>query len=214
MSLTGWIKDPERRGSLSAKARDRRWDEFSRRFPNLESMRVLDLGGTPAAWESAPRQPEHVVAVNRDKRHRSTDRVHCVAGDACALPSSLRAERFDLVFSNSLLQHVGGHARRRQFANTVHEMSDHHWVQTPYRYFPVEPHWVFPGFQFLPLPIRVAVAQRWRLGHFRPPNRAAAIMRVSAVELVGVTEMRSYFPDSEIWFERFAGLVKSLVAVR
>jgi len=33
------------------------------------------------------------------------------------------------------------------------------------------------------------------------------------VELIGVTEMRSYFPNSEIWFERYAGLVKSLVAI-
>lgn len=214
MSLVEWIKDPERRGSLAARARAGRWDEFSRRFPDLESMRVLDLGGTPAAWQKAPRQPAHVVAVNLDRRHRSTDNVHCVVGDACALPSSLRGERFDMVFSSSLLEHVGGHARRRQFANTVHEMADHHWVQTPYRYFPIEPHWVFPGFQFLPFPARVAVAHRWRLGHYRARDRSAATRRVSAVELIGVTEMRSYFPASEIWFERYAGLVKSLVAVR
>ena len=25
-----------------------------------------------------------------------------------------------------------------------------HWVQTPYRYFPIEPHWIAPGMQFLP----------------------------------------------------------------
>ena len=27
-------------------------------------------------------------------------------------------------------------------------------VQTPYRYFPVEPHWLFPGLQFLPMGLR------------------------------------------------------------
>jgi len=213
MSSTGWIKDSERRGSLAAKARGRRWDEFSQRFPDLESMRILDLGGTPAAWQSAPRRPEHVVAVNLDRRHHSTKDVRCVVADACALPSALRAERFDLVFSSSLLEHVGGHARRRQFATTVHEMADHHWIQTPYRYFPIEPHWVFPGFQFLPFSVRVAVSQRWKLGHVRARDRQTAIKRVSGVELIGVTEMRSYFPNSEIWFERYAGLVKSLVAI-
>ena len=30
-------------------------------------------------------------------------------------------------------------------------------VQIPYRYFPIEPHWLFPGLQFLP--------QRARIGH-------------------------------------------------
>ena len=34
------------------------------------------------------------------------------------------------------------------------------------------------------------------------------------VELLGITEFRSYFPGSEILIERFAGLPKSLVAVR
>lgn len=37
---------------------------------------------------------------------------------------------------------------------------------------------------------------------------------VASVELTSVTEMRSYFPAGEIWFERLAGLPKSLVAVR
>ena len=33
-------------------------------------------------------------------------------------------------------------------------------------------------------------------------------------DLVSLTEMRSYFPDSEIVHERFAGLTKSLIAIR
>ena len=33
-------------------------------------------------------------------------------------------------------------------------------------------------------------------------------------ELLSITEMRHLFPESEIWFERYAGLVKSLVAVK
>ncbi|MGH3365584.1 MAG: class I SAM-dependent methyltransferase [Nocardioidaceae bacterium] len=177
-------------------------------------MRVLDLGGTPQAWAAAPRQPERVVTVNVDPQSRSTDNVECILGDACELPTALRGERFDLVFSNSLLEHVGGHAKRQQLADTVQAMGDRHWVQTPYRYFPVEPHWVFPGFQFLPLRIRMVVSQRWKFGHTKSDGELEALDHVSWVELVGITEMRGYFPDSEIWFERYAGLVKSLVAVR
>ena len=36
---------------------------------------------------------------------------------------------------------------------------------------------------------------------------------VQWTELVGVAELRSYFPDSHIHHERFAGLTKSLVAI-
>ena len=33
-------------------------------------------------------------------------------------------------------------------------------------------------------------------------------------ELIGITELRSYFPDSEVLHEKVAGLTKSIVAVR
>ena len=37
---------------------------------------------------------------------------------------------------------------------------------------------------------------------------------VQWTELVGLTEMRAYFPDSEILKEKVLGLTKSIVAVR
>ena len=55
---------------------------------------------------------------------------------------------YDVVFSNSLLEHVGGHAQRAALAREVRSLAPRHWVQTPYRYFPLEPHWLFPGMQF------------------------------------------------------------------
>jgi hypothetical protein len=99
-------------------------------------------------------------------------------------------------------------------ASVVHEAADHHWVQTPYRYFPVEPHWLFPGLQFLPLSARARVAQHWPLVHTRPANACEALDSVMGTELVSLTEMKSYFPDSRIVFERLCGLPKSMTAVR
>lgn len=204
----------DRAGSLAARARERRWQELLRRFPDLSSMRVLDLGGVPGRWSSGRVRPAQVVTLNLDPYPSPAERwIHTVQGDACDLPRELRGQGFDLVYSNSVLEHVGGHARRLAFADTVHRAANHHWVQTPYRYFPVEPHWLFPGFQFLPLRLRVVLSQRWRWGHIRSGDESAALADVAWVELVGRTEMRGYFPGSEIWCERFAGLPKSLVAV-
>jgi hypothetical protein len=201
--------------SLAARARRNRWNELVSRFPALDSMRVLDLGGVPAQWTRRPIRPAQVVTVNLES-HPPVEEPWIVAvrGDACDLPAPVRSERFDLVYSNSVLEHVGGHARRVAFAESVHAAADHHWVQTPYRYFPVEPHWLFPGFQFLPVRARVALSERWPLGHIRSADRSTALTDVAWVELIGLTEMRSYFPDSEIWREGFGGLTKSLVAVR
>ncbi|WP_157597435.1 class I SAM-dependent methyltransferase [Streptacidiphilus rugosus] len=212
--LAGRIADPARPGSLAHAARARRWSELLRCFPDLAEMRVLDLGGTPDSWRPAPVRPAQVVTVNLDPRHlhHAEPGVSALVADACALPASLTAERFDLVYSNSLMEHVGGHSRRARFAEAVHCLAAHHWVQTPYRYFPVEPHWVFPGMQFLPFRARVAISQRWPHGHIAPGDRARALRDVAEVELLSATEMRHYFPASQIWFERFAGLPKSLVA--
>jgi hypothetical protein len=210
-----YVTDGARPGSLSGRARASRWSEFTARFPDLSAMRVLDLGGVPAQWTSRPDRPAAVVVLNLEM---STDPapswLRAVRGDACDLPGELRGERFDLVFSNSVLEHVGGHARRAAFADTVRAAAPHHWVQTPYRYFPVEPHWLLPGFQFLPVPARAELSRRWPYGHIRSADRAAALADVTSVELIGRTELAGYFPGSEIWAERFGGLVKSLVAVR
>ncbi|MFE9643705.1 class I SAM-dependent methyltransferase [Streptomyces sp. NPDC006365] len=212
------VADPIRPGTLAHKARAKRWDELLRCFPDLGDMHVLDLGGTPVAWRHAPVRPAHVVTVNLDPRtaRQAEPGITSVVGDACSLslPGHLSTKRFDLVYSNSVLEHVGGHYRRKQFADMVHAHAGHHWVQTPYRYFPVEPHWLFPGMHWLPFRARVAISQHWPHGHIQRAERAQATRDVQEVELVSATEMRSYFPGSSIWFERFVGLPKSLVARR
>jgi hypothetical protein len=48
-------------------------------------------------------------------------------------------------------------------------------VQTPYRYFRVELHFVVPAMQFMPLGVRTAVASRWQA---RPQRRSAQAAEV------------------------------------
>ena len=180
------------------------------RFPDIAEMRVLDLGGTPRYWATAPVKPNKVTVVNLEG-FDPVDGVEAIVGDACD-PPDIRGD-FDLVYSNSLIEHVGGYERRRRLAEIVKGVAQRHWVQTPYRYFPIEPHWLFPGFQFLPLRARAAITQWWPLGHMRGGGQLA-LDRALSVELLSRTEMRYLFPDSTIVTERFVGLPKSIVAVR
>jgi len=113
-----------------------------------------------------------------------------------------------------VLEHVGGHERRLRFAEAVHALAEAHWVQTPYRYFPIEPHWIAPGMQFAPVRARVALARRWPLAHTRPDCPETAMQQVLWTELVDRSQMRHYFPHSRIRTERLVGLIKSLIAVR
>ncbi len=204
--------------SLGAQARARRWTMFRESFPRIEQLRVLDLGGTVETWRRSPVRPAQVTVLNLyDGDVPEDDSIRTVTGDACHAKDVLAAAgydtSYDVVFSNSLIEHVGGQARRCELANQVRDLAPRHWVQTPYRYFPVEPHWLFPGMQFLPAAARVRIATYWPLVAERPESVDAAREAVLWTELLGLTEMRDSFPTSRIVHERVLGITKSLIAV-
>jgi hypothetical protein len=182
-------------------------------------MTVVDLGGTVDWWLRAPVRPAHVTVVNLfEPGPQSHSNLVPVLGDACEAETVLSAAglpgRYDLAFSNSLIEHVGGQAKRTDLARQVHALAPFHWVQTPYRYFPVEPHWLFPMMQFLPNRARLTIAQHWPLTPGGPAPREKALDSVLWTELLSLTEMRSYFPSSRLLHEKLGGLTKSIIAVK
>jgi hypothetical protein len=202
-------------GSLGDRRRTKRASWLIQAFPDLAQMSVIDLGGRLSSWQDAHVRPKHVHIVNlEDEALDVPDWAEVDHGDACELPPSILNRRYDLVFSNSVIEHVGGHERRQRMADAVHKLADNYWVQTPYRYFPIEPHWVAPFMQFMPVNVRTTYALRWPLGHTPPKNRADALQSVMWVELLDRTQMRYYFPGAKLRVERFLGLTKSLIAVR
>ena len=206
------IADPMETRSVGTHLRLRRWDIVHARFPEIAEMRVIDLGGTVRHWQTSPLRPTSVVVLNVIAEKSSVDWISAVQGDACELTPELRDCKFDLVYSNSLIEHVGGHYRRCLFAQNVRSLAPHHWVQTPYRYFPIEPHWLFPGLQFLPQCARAAAIRKWPLSPVLL-NPEEALRDVLEVELLSKTEMAFYFDQSEIVHERILGVTKSLIAV-
>jgi hypothetical protein len=248
-AITGWATGQGRSGpSLGGWARRRRLGMLLEHFPDLSEMRVVDLGGEFQSWQQAPARPAQLVTVNTGWQAENSQQlaaelgwVRNVVGDACDLPDELRGERFDLVFSNSVIEHVGGHARRVAFADSVHALGDHHWIQTPNRYFPIEPHMLFPGAQFLPSGVRARLIRRWPVGHIRyalsnwewpAPSHAGEVFPVEngaaleqapvyhtlrailSIELLTAAELGFYFPGSTVVRERVAGIPKSIIAVR
>jgi hypothetical protein len=201
--------------SLGGRSRNLRWKTFRAHFPEIESMSVVDLGGTVDYWMRAPVQPRSVHVLNLQERPSAIpDWITVDVADATDPALLSRAGAYDLVYSNSVIEHVGGHQRRKAFAANVAALADRHWIQTPYRYFPVEPHWVCPGMQFLPLSMRARLGLHWPLVHTRPADMKSAIAAQLSVELLDITAMRHYFPNSQIVYDRLAGLVKSVIAVK
>lgn len=202
--------------SLGSRARRRRWRQLLATFPELAEMSVLDMGGTVEFWLRSPVQPRavHVVNVEDPPDGPLPEWLRADVADICHPPAGLLDERgYDIVLSNSVIEHVGGHLQREAFAEVARSSAPRMWMQTPYQYFPIEPHWVCPFLQFLPLALRARVAMRWPLVHTRPKDVDHAIDALLSTELLDITAMHHYFPDAEIRFERAVGLVKSLIGV-
>jgi hypothetical protein len=133
-------------------------------------------------------------------------------GDARAMPQ-FTDKQFDIVYSNSTIEHVGNYLDQKNMANEVARVGKQYYIQTPNRYFPIEPHFVFPFFQFLPISIRVWLVQNFKLGWFpKIPDYQKALSEVKDTRLMAKSEVQALFPDAEIFEEKYFGLAKSFVA--
>jgi hypothetical protein len=211
--VTQLLTHADQPASLAARARKRRWLRFQHEFPDIAEMNVIDLGGVVEEWLRAPTQPASLTVVNLFDQPAPNDKTRIVVADACALPSALSRERFDLVFSNSVIDQVGGHYRRLQFAEAVQGLADRHWIQTAYRYFPLDAYTLFPMQQQLPLRVRAAISRHWPIGYRHADEESEAVLLNLGIEALSRTALRAYFPDSKVVAERWAGMTKSLIAI-
>lgn len=210
------LADNRRPDSWATRLRQRRLALFRAYLDRLpRPLRLLDVGGTPAFWDRAALSDPtvEIVLLNLPGEIGGASRYPTLAGDATDL-RALPDGSFDVLFSNSVIEHVGDRAAQQRMAREVHRVARHHWVQTPNRAFPLEPHFLVPGFQFLPERLQVALVQRFALGWYeRQPDRAAAEALVRSVRLLTRAEMCRLFPQSHLHAERVAGMVKSWVAI-
>jgi hypothetical protein len=195
--------------------RRRRMRRFERTFAITAATRVLDVGGTAMNWDYLSARPRLVI-LNTERERRDTEGVTWVTGDGCSLPFSDAA--FDIVFSNSVIEHVGSFERQQQFAQEIARVGRAYWVQTPNRWFPVEPHLLTPFLHWLPQRVRALVARRLTVWQWiaRPsPDRREFYVEhfLNDIRLLSQTEMRALFPGTRLIRERLLGLTKSLVAV-
>ncbi len=186
--------------------RARRYGIFAELCAVVPSDRIVDIGAGAGHALAAFNRENAITAVDLAPWPgcEPAGNVTFVRADACALPFEDRA--FDLAFSNSVIEHVGPE-RQADFAREVRRVADGYFVQTPNRYFPIEPHYQFPFFQFLPV-----AWQRWLNNRFTLGWQQRG--QWEPIRLIGRRELERLFPDAEIHGERIFGLTKSLMAVR
>lgn len=177
---------------------------------------ILDVGGNPMIWLDVGYEGPVVFLnlVRPDDWPDLPPGCSFVQGDGRSL--SFGDNEFGIVFSNSVIEHVGDLEDQRRFASEIRRVGRRYWVQTPNRRFIVEPHVRFPGFQWLPDPVAHAVVATWPFSHHRRDGLTTeqAWDAVRQTRMLTVSEMRELFPEAALWRERAVGLTKSIVAYR
>ncbi len=182
-------------------------------------LRILDLGGTESYWESMGAVDTgdfQITLLNLEENLKPARRENFTArlGDATDLSGIDRSE-FDLVYSNSVIEHLFTGENQRRMAEQIASLDLPFWVQTPNFWFPMEPHFHVLGWQWLPREVRIKRLQKKRCGMRGPiPDRDGAAASIDEIRLLSARDMRDFFPDARIYRERIGPLTKSFVAHR
>ncbi len=205
--------------SVATQLRRQRFQILLDTIGNVDGdVAILDVGGRMAYWEMMLAGTSlvnhiHVTLLDVVAQETTHQNFLAVIGDGRAMPQ-YRDGQFDVVFSNSVIEHAGSFADQWRMAAEIQRVGRGYYVQTPNRHFPVEPHFVFPFFQYLPLGVRVWLVRHFSLGWYpRLPEPEAALREVASIRLLTRRELAQLFPEARIVEERYAGLVKSFVAV-
>ncbi len=184
-----------------------------------KNLHLLDLGGTREFWIANEKfLPNGTIGsidlINLEpeidsQTPQSDYPIRALIGDIRSLPD-IPKNSYDLVFSNSAIEHVGNLRDQLAVSKVVHKAAKYHFLQTPSRRFPVEPHFHVPWFHFLPLGLRTFLHQRFHCGFMgREPNWLEARIACENTRLLSLRELESLFPGSRILPERVFGLTKS-----
>jgi len=169
------------------------------------------LGGTVQFWNSITTSLNITVlnlpVEHQDHNESSQHKIDFLNGDACDV-RDYSDHSFDVVFSNSVIEHVGGAEKRRMMALEVQRLAPRYWVQTPSIWFPVEAHTYMPFWWFYPEPVKVYFLRSWSR------KLPAWTEMIQGTSVLSHGEMRELFPGSKIMTERILGVSKSYIAFK
>jgi SAM-dependent methyltransferase len=203
--------------AITAYFRRRRMLRFASVLAITPQTRVLDVGGTLDYWRLLPDPPQVTLLNTLMARDTLRSASGWVAGDGRCLP--FRDNAFDVVFSNSVIEHVGDSESQARFARESARVGRRFWVQTPNRWFPLEQHLFLPLLHWLPRQWQRVVVPRFHLVHrvlrLTPDQREFYVRHyLQDIRLLDAAALRALFPGARLIRERFCGWTKSLIVYR
>lgn len=226
MMISPEVNNPH---SVSSRFRRKRFAQIERLLNIIISRKgsasIIDIGGRIEYWsllDNKIADKVHITLVNfrselESGEHLKSDQTLNVSyreGDGCSL-DGIGDSEFDLSHSNSTIEHVGSFQRMTMFARESRRVGNAYYIQTPYLWFPIDPHYGVPFIHWLPGPTRAAIFNRFNVGYAkRKPDYLKALEAVEYTQIVDRTLMSKLFPDGKLARERLLLMTKSIIMTR
>ena len=202
-----WTRSWARRSKTVHGWRERRYHVFLEQCEIRPEDRIVDVGAGLGLALECYNRTNPITAVDlapQQSEWLARPNVTVVQGDGTDL--RYRDSEFDAAFSSSVIEHVPRELQAA-FASEIRRVASRYFVQTPNRWFLIEPHYQLPLFHFLPKRLQRALNRRFTLGW-------QAKGQWEEITLLSARDLRRLFPDATIRRERVFGLTKSLMAIR
>lgn len=186
------------------------------------SVSILDAGGRNTYWDILEdgylekiKAKITILNIPSEKAGTNTKSITHFKGDACNMPQ-FTDNQFDLIHSNSVIEHVGPWKKICEFAHESQRVSKHHFIQTPNFWFPIEPHYMSLFHHWLPRPLRIWSHRHLTMGYSKPTKDINTAIQRTENEpyLLNKDAMAFLYPNCNICHERFFLFSKSLIAIK
>jgi hypothetical protein len=174
---------------------------------------ILDVGGNEFNWMLYSSSPPQVTLLDLSVPRERISNFTWIVGDGRQLP--FKDSSFDLVYSNSVIEHQGNIENQHLFAKECRRVGQNYYVQTPNKWFFMEPHLITPFIHWLPRGIQGLFLRNFTVwGWISRPSSQYCESFIKEVRLLDEREMKQLFPNCKIFREYFLGFVKSIIAVK
>ena len=203
--------------SLSSKFRKKRFEFFNEYCLKLtKPLRILDIGGSDYYWKGLGFTDDENYKIEimniEDQNTESLKNISFIKKDVRDL-GDIKDSEYDLVYSNSMIEHLNEFEEQRKLANEIMRIGKNYFIQTPNYYFPVEPHFLLPFFQFLSDDMKTKLVSNFNLGWFEKQTDIVKARELAiSVRLLTEKELKEIFPGCEVYKEKYFLFNKSYIA--
>ena len=203
-------------GNLSSKLRRKRFQVFNDCLKNTEmkNPRILDIGGYSKYWDQLNdyfNSKYSPVLVNISKDWIEDSKYSSIVGDGKSL-DFIKDKSFDVAYSNSVIEHMPNFEDQQKMIKNIKRVAKYYFIQTPAFISPLEPHFLFPFFHWLPIKWRVWLVRHFDLGWFKKTKDInGAKNLVESIRILKKKELKSIDIWAKIYFERVILIPKSYI---